>query len=115
MAIALIGKWVTTITVQRPVVVRSAMGDARDHIWEPVVSGLPASIQPASARIVEAYARRQMYVDVSIYVDQNPGIGEGYRVLADGTLYDVVGATDRAGLSRLWRIDARVVAVGEVP
>jgi hypothetical protein len=69
------------------------------------LSGVPCSLQPASGRIVEEFARRGMRVDFTMYSPTDiSGALAGYRVTIDSVKYLVVWAEDQAGRGSVFAV-----------
>ena len=100
-----------TVTLERPqAVVKDAAGGASRPTWLPVpgAAGIPASIQPASARDVALFAGRQLVVSHAVYTERDPGFERGDRLLAsDGRRFTVAGVTDTATRGALFKAVCR--------
>ncbi len=95
-----------TISVERPTSARDSLG-GRNPSWQAVASDVPAWVQDASATVRELYGRRGIEVTHRVYVDRDLGLQEGDRILFAGRNMLVIGATNAAGLGRLWHIDVQ--------
>ena len=110
MSIAtLIAKAGHTLTHQRRNDDRGGSG-GREANWDTLATGVACWVQPASGRVQEAAARRDMVVSHSVYLTTDLDALADDRLVADTgddethTLL-VRGQVDLAGLRRCWRID----------
>jgi len=94
-----------SILLQQPSYTVDAVG-GRVATWKTVGNARPAWVQDASSDIVLAYARRDIKVTHRIYVQTNPGVKEGWRILFGARYFLIVGVSDMAGLNELYAIDA---------
>lgn len=93
-----------TISVTRPT---STQGDNFDITpgTTTVVSGVAASIQPATSSVQLFYAQRQLKITQTIFVAYPLSLLRGDRI-SDGTVtYVVVGWRDQAGRNKVQAID----------
>ena len=102
-----------TLTHERASDQPDAAGGRR-RSWATLASGVPCWMQPASARIRELFARREMAVTHSVYVatDLDCQADDRITVTVRGTdhVLMVRGYIDAAGLGTFWRIDAEEIA-----
>lgn len=98
-----------TASVQRPAVTKGVSGGAK-RAWTSVttLSDLPASVQPAAAGDIRLFGGRNMSVSHAVYVQSDPGIRRGDRLLlSDGRKFVIRGVLDYASFGRLYKLVCR--------
>lgn len=93
-------------TVQFKTVTRTASATgARTHTSANKGISVQCWLQPASLTVRELYGARDVRVTHRLYVESNPGVGEGGVCEINDTTYLVKGVIDQAGLGTLYCVD----------
>lgn len=85
---------------------------------ELVKKDIPCQMQPASSDVREAYAKRELNVTHSVFLEQVLDIHEGDRITVSGNVGReswtktllVIGYSDLAGQTRIMRLDVRIAS-----
>jgi hypothetical protein len=98
-----------TATVQRPTVTKAKAGGAK-RAWASVeaLSDIPVCIQPASANDVNLFSSRNLIVSHALYMESDPGIRKGDRILvSDGRIFVVRGSINFVSFDTLFKVMCR--------
>lgn len=77
-------------------------------IYTAVATGLPASVQPASTKVMEFYQQRKIAISHTIYVASPVDVRIDDTVSDGTTTYQVMGWRDMAGRNVLTALDVEV-------
>ena len=98
-----------TAAIQRPTVTKGTSGGAK-RVWATVsgLADLPASVQPANAGDIRLFGGRNLAVSHAVYVQSDPGIRRGDRMLlSDGRKFVIRGVLNYASFDRLYKLVCR--------
>lgn len=84
------GKLRQAITIQERIKAQDAFG-APLNVWQDVWKGVPAAVEPLSAREFIASAQYQSQVSARITIRYRDGLNAGMRILFRGKIYNIVG------------------------